>query len=79
MIKLVGQIDGRPIVLLGLSENNLKKLREGLPIHIFGKEMEVAVDIVIFAGKDETDLTKMVQPLLDKATVVQDRRKEKKQ
>ena len=54
MIKATGgSEDGRRFVLLGLSEANLAKLREGKPIHVFGAELGIGQDIIIFW--DETE------------------------
>jgi len=55
MIKATGgSEDGkRRFVLLGLSEMNIGKLREGKPIHIFGSELGIAHDIIIMWGQTE--------------------------
>lgn len=57
MIKATGGgEDGRKFVLLGLSEMNVGKLREGKPVHIFGAELGIAHDIIIFWGPTEDAL-----------------------
>ena len=57
MIKATGGGEnGQKFVLLGLSEMNLTKLREGKPIHIFGSELGIAQDIIIFWGPTEDAL-----------------------
>ena len=80
MIKMTGQSkDGRTLVTLGLSEGNLKRLREGKPIHIFGAEMDLPVDICIFWGETEEKLVEMVKPFISPETRVRDMQKEAKQ
>lgn len=57
MIKATGgSEDGRKFILLGLSEMNLGKLREGKPIHIYGAELGIPQDIIIFWGPTEDAL-----------------------
>lgn len=51
-----GGADGRKFVLLGLSEMNLSRLREGKPIHVFGAELGIGQDIIIFWGPTEDAL-----------------------
>ena len=54
MIKATaGSEDGRKFVLLGLSDMNLTKLREGKPIHVGSAELGIAHDIIIFWGATE--------------------------
>lgn len=54
MIKASGEgDDGRKFVLLGLSELNLTRLREGKPIHVYGAEVGASHDIILFWGATE--------------------------
>lgn len=49
--------DGRLVLLLGLSEENVRRMRAGSPVHVDGKDMGVDAEIVIFGGRgDEQDL-----------------------
>lgn len=50
--------DGRPVVLLGLSEANLSKLVEGKPILVDSKDLGVdnGPMIAIIAGPTEQDI-----------------------
>ena len=50
--------DGNDCFIFGLSEKNIEKLRQGLPIKIQGKEIGLASDIVIFWGKTEESMYK---------------------
>ena len=67
------------LIVLGLSDGNLKRLREGKPIHIHGAEWGQPFDIVIFWGKTEAVMAKMIEPYIGPNTVVRDRTKEKRQ
>lgn len=81
MIKAVmANEDGtKKIVLLGLEEGNLRKLREGRPLHIFGKEMGIGHDIIVVYGKDAKALTDLIRPYIGDDTVVRNLTEEKKQ
>ena len=50
--------DGRDFLVLGLSEGNLKRLREGLPLHLQKEKTGVSADIVIFWGETEAQMYK---------------------
>lgn len=65
--------DGRKIALLGITDKNIEKLREGKPIQILGEEMGIGpLDIWIITGKDEAALTEMLSPLITEETTVRD-------
>jgi len=74
MIKMTGKNEktGQTAVMLGLSEGNLGQLRKGRPIHIFGAEMGLPVDIVIFWGPTEDKLAEMCRPMVGPETVIRD-------
>ena len=67
MLKAVMQTEQRGMMLvLGLSEMNLQRLREDQPIHIKREQLhdpnlpedaQLGFDILIFAGKDEDSLS----------------------
>lgn len=66
--------DGAPLIILGLSENNLEQLRKGRPIPIQFGEIGVPGDgeIVIMWGQTEKAIMQEIQtvlgaPLLDLA------------
>ncbi len=81
MIKFNGRDEnGRLLIGFGLSEMNLRKLRQGLPIHVHADEMGFVGDVLIFYGKTEDDLTKqMIDGGFVDPDTVRDQRKEKKQ
>jgi hypothetical protein len=79
MIKLSGvQGDGRPIIILGLSEMNVTKLREKMPIHINADELGFPGEIVIILGDTEDSLAKELHELISERTRVADHRGEKR-
>lgn len=54
MIKARGTApDGRPVLVLGLSHDNLDRLRAGQPITFDAKPYGYDGEILIFAGKTE--------------------------
>lgn len=63
--------DGVNILLLALSGENLKRLKEGKPIHLTARDLEVELgirqrhDIIIaFGGETEEDLKKTAEALI---------------
>ena len=81
MIKMSGTSkDGkRQVLLLGLSDGNLMRLREKKPIIINGEEVGwPGQDIIICWGETEDALTKELQGLIGPETHQRDHRTEKK-
>lgn len=68
---------GRTIVGLGVEERNLERLRAGDPIHVWGEEMGLPFDIVIYYGKDMDTLMLMTRPSVGPNTVIHDTRERK--
>jgi len=62
MIRMLGHNTKtkRPMIILGLSDNNIKALRDGKPIHIHADDMGYPGEIIIFTGKTEDDMAKMI-------------------
>lgn len=60
MIKAKGTKKGKEILLLGLSDMNVKKLQQGLPIVIERAEIDLPFDIIIFYGKTEEDMIEIL-------------------
>lgn len=80
MIKMGGKGNGRDMILLGLSEGNLMRLREKKPIVIHGEEIGWGKrDIIICWGETEDALAKELGSLIGPETNVRDHRGEKKQ
>jgi hypothetical protein len=80
MIKMRGTNGKRQMILLGLSEGNLMRLREKKPIVIHGEEMRMPnLDIIICWGETEDTLAKELAHMIGPETVRRDHRGEKKQ
>ena len=82
MIKMGGTTkSGRKLVILGLSEMNLVRLREKKPLVVHGVEVGVPEleMLVICWGETEDALTKELGSLIGPETTVRDHREEKKQ
>lgn len=60
MIKAKGRHKGRDVIVLGLSEGNIVRLREGKPIHIFREEMNIPFDVIIMWGETEEAMSKQL-------------------
>lgn len=58
MIKFrMREVKGEPVVIgLGLSEENVKRLKRNMPIYIRGKDILIDHDIVIFYGATEDEM-----------------------
>ena len=74
MIKLVaGTDEGGYLVGLGLTDENLRRLRLGQPITVKLGEMLPqcdGVEIVIFAGRDELEMTQQLAGLIGPDTKI---------
>jgi hypothetical protein len=56
--------DDTPVtsILLGLSDENLRRLREDMPIAIDGREIGMPdIDVVIFAGRTEDEMLALLK------------------
>ena len=82
MIKMGGTArkSGRKLVLLGLSEGNLKLLRQKKPLVVYGVEVGVPEMEALYIcwGETEEALTKELSVLVDDKSKVRDLRNEKK-
>ena len=70
MIKATGGQGDNKVVILGLSEENCRRMRQDKPIHVFGAEIGIPFDIVIFWGETEAHLAQQMQPFVRKDTIV---------
>lgn len=75
MIKFKVSKDGKPLLGLGISAENVKRLIAGQPIIVDGVEMGIEVEVMIFYGETEDDLRKSIQPYISNETEVHDKRK----
>lgn len=73
MLKFAASTSDGHIVGLGLSEENIRRLQQGHPIIVRLREMlpDSRVEILIFAGTTEAEMTKMVGGLIGPETKVQ--------
>jgi len=72
--------NGRKIALLGITDMNIQKMREGKPIQIHGEEMGLGnLEIWIITGKDEAALAKTLSPMIGPETTVRNQTKERRQ
>lgn len=60
MIKFVGQKDGQKLFGFGLSEGNLERLRKGEPIVVDLAVMGAAGTVMIFYGRTEEEMARML-------------------
>jgi hypothetical protein len=63
MIKATAMVDGRPLLVIGLSFGNLGKFVDEpgeTYIKIDGKEMDLPIDVLIFSGETEADMAKLM-------------------
>ena len=66
---------GRALVGLGLSEENLRNLRERKPILVQGEEVnQPGVDIMIMWGETEEAIKNELAPYLGGGTRIEDKR-----
>jgi len=63
--------DDRNILLLGLSQENVNRLKEGKPIHINGDELGLDNDVVLIYGETEAHIYKELQPMIGTTTRVE--------
>jgi hypothetical protein len=65
LIKFTGYIDNRPTLGMGLSDENIRKLREGKPIVIHLSELDLPYDlqIFLFTGPTEQDMVDMLKEI----------------
>lgn len=64
--------EGTPLIGLGLSEENLRRLRAGQPIMLKLGDLlpGVQIEVLIFAGRDEYDLTERLASLIGPETTI---------
>lgn len=70
MIKFVGGDANDPIIGLGLSFKNLKKLKAGQPILIDLVEMGLVGNILIFSGSNEKEMEHQLKAFMTDKTKI---------
>lgn len=69
--KMTGK-DGKPGLILGITMENVKRLKEGQPIKVDLTEMGLNADLMIFYSTDEQGLIATIAPYIGKDTVIHD-------
>lgn len=78
MLKFGAQNGDRRLVGVGLSEGNINKLRQGLPILFPLEEMKVpGADLFLFAGETEQEMMKQLDFAITGTTEIKDSSQEK--
>ena len=63
--------DNRKLLAMGLSFENLKRLKDNQPIRFKGEDVDLdGMDVLIFAGETEESMAKQMKPYITAATVV---------
>ena len=68
----------RRLIILGLEDGNISRLKEGKPIHIHADELGFAGEIIIMYGRTQDDIRRQLEPAIGPDTDVQDRNNERK-
>lgn len=63
---------GKDVLVIGLSEGNLQRLREGRPVHIHGEEWGQKFDLMICWGETDQALADEFKPFVGPETVFRD-------
>jgi hypothetical protein len=73
MLKAKATLNGRTMLMLGLSFKNLDKFRAEAGdtyIKIDGKEMGLPIDVLLFSGETEAHLAQLVEKGIGPDTIV---------
>jgi hypothetical protein len=67
--------DGRTLLVLGISEANVERLKAGDPIYFDAAQLRIAPGeplghVTVFYGKDEAELARTIRTLIGPATEV---------
>lgn len=72
MIKATMQTEeGKNILLLGISAENVDRLKEGKPIHITGEDLGLCNDVLLMYGDTEAQIYKELQPMIGTNTSIE--------
>lgn len=70
MIKFKVNGAEKPLLGFGISAENVKRLKMGMPILINLKEMGIDADIMIFYGETEAEMAEVIKPFIGPETVI---------
>lgn len=80
MLRAAGRSSsGKPLIILGLEEGNVTRLRAGQPIHFYAGELGFDGEIVIMLGKDAESIARQLEPARSPDAVIIDKRNQPKQ
>lgn len=69
MIRFTVDRNGRPTIGLGLTAENIRRLKAGQPISVAGESVNIPnVDILILYGETENDIFKELKPHIGSET-----------
>lgn len=74
MMKATAMTSKGPLVIFGLSAENIRRLQQGKPIDIDMSELGMRGHIMIFAGKNEDSMKQALTDagMIDSQTIVHD-------
>lgn len=61
MIKFKSEMNGKPLIGIGLSEENVQRLKDGKPILFDAKQLGIDVSVTIFYGETEEKMVRDFQ------------------
>lgn len=69
MIKALAHRGDRPVIILGLENENWRRLTAGQPIHVNGEEVGVPnLEILIIGGQNLETLRAQIEPFMSAET-----------
>ena len=63
--------EGKNVLVLGISAENVIRLKEGKPIHITGEELGLECDVLLVYGETESQIYQDLQPMMGADTSVE--------
>lgn len=79
MLKARSTNGNRTLITLGLEAENIKRLKEGKPIHLHCDDLGFVGELLIFYGETQEDCVKIIAPYITEDTIVHDENKKAKQ
>jgi hypothetical protein len=73
MLKATAQLNGRTVLMLGLSFKNLDKFRAepgDTFIKIDGTQINLPIDVLLFSGETEAHLTQLIEKGIGPDTII---------
>jgi hypothetical protein len=73
MIKATAEVNGRTLLILGLSYGNLDRFRDepgDTFIQIDGRDMNLPIDVLLFSGRTEAHLAELMEHTIGPKTII---------